>query len=46
MKEENMKLNQVRARYTIDLNTHIYWCNSPFQYDADMDYKSFEDDFM
>ena len=31
---------------TIDLNIHVYWCNSPFQYDADMDYKSFEDDFM
>ena len=41
-----MKLNQVRARYTIDLNIHVYWCNSPLQYDADMDYKSFEDDFM
>lgn len=41
-----MKLNQVRTHYTIDLNTHIYLCNSPLQYDADVDYKSFEDDFM
>ena len=36
----------VEFHVTIDLNIHVYWCNSPLQYDADMDYKSFEDDFM